>query len=218
MPTGTEGLGAQSQLQAVLDAGVEQIAASQTVTFTLYNRVALAPDSSVFWVATSTTMTATGSLHLVTDRAQDEDQTIGANHVIFTSEVEVSAFNALAPDTMWIGKWTSENGNVLQVVFGQRGGYFTQANLWHYSGFAVFPAMSAQIVANEGDLPTGPIVSNSLPIWLSQNTFAPVYPSFLVPDNIVPPYVVAHVEPGATDSLGGFPMDTWPGDTIPDSG
>jgi hypothetical protein len=218
VPAGTEGLGAQSPTQAVLDAGVEQLAARENVTFTLHTRVALAPDSSVFWVASSTTMNAVGSLHYATDRAQDEDQTIGANHVIFTSEVEVTAFNHLAPGTMWIGTWPSDGSAALQVVFGQRGGYFSEANLWHYSGYAVYPAMSAQIVATAGDLPTGPIVSNSLPIWLAQNTFAPVYPSFLVPDNLVPPYVVAHIDPNGTEAIGGFPLDTWPGVTEPNTG
>jgi hypothetical protein len=73
-------------------------------------------------------------------------------------------------------------------------------------------------VQSYADLPVGPIVSNSLPIWLGQNSFAPVYPSFLVPDNAVSPYVVAHVEPSQTDVLQNFPHYVWPGVTVPGSG
>jgi hypothetical protein len=78
--------------------------------------------------------------------------------------------------------------------------------------------MASQLVQAESDLPTGPIVSNSLPIWLAQNSMAPVYPSYLVPDNIQPPYVVAHIEPQSTEALGAFPIIQVPGTPEPDSG
>ena len=42
---------------------------------------------------------------------------------------------------------------------------------------------------------------------------APVYPSFLVPENIAPPYVVAHIEPGSSATLGMAPLYGWPGVT-----
>ncbi len=58
-------------------------------------------------------------------------------------------------------------------------------------------------------------MSNSLPIWLAQNSASPVYPSFLVPPNVVPPYITAHVEPDATMALQGFPRYIWPGEPTP---
>jgi hypothetical protein len=90
---------------------------------------------------------------------------------------------------------------------------YQQAGLWHYRGFAVYPALASQLVESAADLPVGPIVSNSLPIWLAQNAMAPVYPSFLVPDNVVPPYITAHIEPSQTVALQGFPEFIWPGVT-----
>lgn len=219
-----EARGKQGQLEATADAGLEALSREQEITFTLYEKFVFAQDGFVFWVATPQTMRVKGSFHYATDRAQDEDQTIGANQVIFTAEEEVAAFNSLAPTSMWIGAWRGEDGQPpLQVVFGQRGAYYRESDVWHYSGFAVFPALSAQIVASEDDLPSGPIVSNSLPIWLAQTSYngntVQVYPSFLVPDNITPPYVVAHVEPSRTEALGAFPIiGPWPGTTIPNSG
>lgn len=218
VPTVSEALGTQSQMQAALDAGVDSISVQQNVIFTRYSKFVLAPDSSVFWIATPQTLNVTGALHYATDRGQHEDETVATNTVFLTAEIEVTQFNAVSPGTMWVGTWPVGDGLTIQVVFGQRGGFFGPAELWHYSGVAVLPAMSTQLIADASDLPTGPIVSNSLPIWLSMNQMAPVFPSFAVPDNIAPPYIVAHVDPAGTQAFQAFPNLTWPGTTVPDSG
>lgn len=201
---------APSGLQAALDAGVNTLSNDQTISFTQYNKVVLSQDGMVFWVANGKTANFTGSLHYITDRHQDEDQTIAQNRFIFSALQEVSQLNTVSPLTMWIGTWTVD-GTSIQIAFSDRGSFYQQADLWHYSGYAVYPALSAQLVASEADLPLEPIVSNSLPIWLTQNSQAPVYPSFLVPDNVVPPYIVVHIPPESTNSLGAFPIDGWPG-------
>lgn len=211
MPTAAEVAGdGNSQIQAVLEAGLETLSNDETVTFTLYNRAVVSDDGSVFWVATETKKTVRGSLHISVDRFQEEDQTIGATTAIFTSQELVTEFNAIAPGTMWIGTWTVAAGITLQVAFARRGRFYEEAKLWHYSGYTIFPAMQSQIIADESDLPDGPIVSNSLPIWLSLTTFmgttVPVYPSYLVPDNIVPPYIAAHIDPRATTALQSMPL------------
>lgn len=221
-----EASGQQSSLQAVLDTGVEILSNRQTVTFTLYNRVALSNDGTVFWVKSATTLTVSGSLHYSADRLQEEDQTIAANHVILTAEQQITEFNLIAPGQMYIGSWPVAGGSeTIEIAFGQRADYYGPANLWHYSGFAVYPALQAQIVASSADVPTGPIVSNSLPIWLAfpawlaantQFGFLPAsapafYPSFLVPDNIVPPYVSVHIDPSATEAVQQFPVTPYTG-------
>lgn len=208
---------APGPLAASLEQGVISLSQNQTITFTQYTRVVLSDDGYVFWVASATTAEFTGSLHYITDRQQEEDQTVAANRFIFTALQEITQFNTVSPSTMWIGTWTTDNTTV-QIAFADRGSFYQQADLWHYSGYAVYPALASQLVASSADLPTGPIVSNSLPIWLSQNTFAPVYPSFLVPDNAAPPYIVAHIEPAETESIGAFPILEWPGTTLLNSG
>jgi hypothetical protein len=208
---------APSQLAASLAAGLAQISNNQTVAFQLYTKSTLPTDGYVFWVATGTAVSVNGSLHVLTDRHQDEDQTIAANKMVFTATEEVSQFNAIAPGTMWVGSWQVD-GTVLQVAFSETGANYQQAGLWHYRGFAVYPALSSQLVSSAADLPVEPIVSNSLPIWLSQTTFGtttvPVYASYLVPDNVTPPYVVAHVEPDLTEAPS-FPIYQWPGNPDP---
>jgi len=206
-------------MQAALDAGIEQISQQTRVQFTLYSKLVLSADGSVFWVATGQTMIASGSLHYATDRQQNIDETVAVNHVLLTSEQEITQLNAIAPGTMWVGSWPLSPQQSLLIAFSQRGNFYGPAQVWHYSGVAVLPAMQSQLIANESDLPTGPIVSNSLPIWLLQGVFGefevPVYPSFALPDNIVPPYVVAHIEPTSSQTFGNMPLYVWPGTLVP---
>ena len=196
-----EGAGQQSQLQAALDQGLASLSRNQTITFTMYQKTTLALDGSVFWVATGNTQIVNGSLHYGVDKRQNEDETIAINRVTFTSEYQIQLFDAESPSTLFIGTFDG-----LQFSFSRQGDFYQQSNLWHYVGDAVYPALSSQLVASSAALAAlAPIVSNSLPIWLSQNTFAPVYPSYLVPDNITPPYIVAHIDPDETEAVASFP-------------
>jgi len=199
-----------SQLENALKSGLIAIDRNQTINFQQYNKVVLAQDGYVFWVRSGIPIAASGSLHYSTDRVQEEDQTIGINSVVFTSENEITQFNSISPTLMYIGTW--QVGTVsIQIAFSRRGSYYQQANVWHYSGYAVYPALYSQIINSPGDLPLEPIVSNSLPIWLTQNSIAPVFPSFLVPDNVTPPYIICHIDPKLTKAIGPFPIKGSPG-------
>ncbi|WP_297505896.1 hypothetical protein [Ferrovum sp.] len=202
----------QTQLQATLAAGLGTLSNQQQIIFQQYAKSVSVADGYVFWVATGNNLTATGSLHQITETIQDEDNTYAKNGIVFTSQAEVTQFNLIDPQMMWIGAWIQDDVT-LRVVFNDSGSVYQQSGLWHYSGDTVYPALQSQLVSSEADLPVGPIVSNSLPIWLAQNTFAPVYPSYLVPDNLEPPYIVVHIEPESTETLGAFPVYQWPGVT-----
>jgi hypothetical protein len=170
-------------------------------------------DGFVFWVKTGDSVEVSGSLHHAIDQQQNVDETIAKNRMIFTALSEVSKFNELDSQSLLVGSWET-NDTTLKVVFSLTSPNYRQAELWHYQGDAVYPALESQFVDSEDDLPTGPIVSNSLPIWLSQNSFAPVYPSFLVPSNVAPPYIVADIPPGATTALAHAPTINWPGTVV----
>lgn len=212
-----EAAAAPAQLATALAAGVDDISSDQTVSFQQYTKSTIPTDGYVFWVATGSAQQFAGSLHILSERRQEEDQTLAANQFVFTAEEEVSQLNAIAPDSMWVGAW-SLDGTTLQIAFSATGMNYQQAGLFHYRGFAVYPALASQLIDSAADLPLGPIVSNSLPIWLGLPSqaavyapfgFAPIYPSFLVPDNVVPPYVAVHIDPSLTITQQAAPYFDW---------
>ena len=142
----------------------------------------------------------------------------------------MTVFNCIAPNTLWVGTIQTGAGTAdscgLRFAFSSRSSLYFQANLWHYIGDAVYPPLASQLVNSIADLPAGPIVSNSLPIWLGAAAeaaaiypglnVAPVYASFLIPDNVQPPYIAVHVEPDQTNALQAFPLYTgWAGPPVP---
>ena len=245
MTTVNEAEVARTQLGSTLKAGIDTLSLNQTVTFELYARVVLPLDGYVFWLKaqhmTPTALltiaqksipyceavpplklVAQGSLHYATVQDQTEDSTYATNTVVFTSEQPIQDFNETSPQFIYISTFDG-----IRFAFNQRGSYYVQSNTWHYRGNAVYSTMASQIIDDPKQLDTSAlIVSNSLPIWLAINTYAPaypvlipfpsvtLYPSYLSPTNLTPPYGTVHVEPEATDSLQAAPafsrtLDRW---------
>lgn len=199
-------------LSAALLAGIENIAEAAVVTFTLYRRVVLPLDGFVFWINTGAQVQAMGSLHRMTEREQNEDVTESNNSMVFTTQVELWNLNAAGTDTIPIGEVDG-----VKYAFGKIGWYFEQANVWHYTGDAVNPSMSTQFVDSESDLdPSRLIVSNSLPAWLTlynynpiwlqpANPAIPLFPSYAMPDNVVPPFGAVHIDPASIEGVQNAP-------------
>jgi len=217
--------GALTQMGGALAAGLDTVDLNQAVTFTLYRRVILPYDGFVFWVradqlspsalinstalnrftpnqaqllnAPASSFQAFGSLHQTTVNRQSEDESNSTNRMIFTSKTQVLDLNAVDHDTMYI----AESGG-LKYTFSTSNMRYMQSGLHHYSGDAVYPALASQIIdfpeqLNARDI----VVSNSLPIWLTFNQLFPVYPSFLVSDNMVPPYASIHIGEDSTHPM-----------------
>ena len=221
---------AKTELAAGLALGVNTLSGNQTITFTKYIRTVLPADGFVFWVRAdllspsalynaaayntamygqpadvimeAPTIQVQGSLHYATANSQDEDAAYSENTVIFTAEEEVENLNEVSPMVKYIGEFDG-----LRFAFADRGRYYQQAGLHHYVGAAVYSTMDTQIIDNIDDLNLADqIVSNSLPIWLTFNQAFPVFPSYLVPDNLPPPYCSVHVVPAETSGIGQFPI------------
>lgn len=174
------------------------------------------------------TLKAKGSFHYVTDVTEEETETSSANRVIFTSETPIQGLNDSNPNVMWIGNFATPlraadkainwAGETIRFAFSSRGSFYRQANLYHYVGHAVYNPLTTQIIDDPRDLDTRLIVSNSLPIWLSMNSYIkkewelfappsiPLYPSFLTPLNQNPPFASVHIIPETTRGIAQTPL------------
>jgi hypothetical protein len=140
-----------------------------------------------------------GSLHYSSVTHQNEDAVIEANTVLFTTPEDVQPFNQLGPDELYIGE-----RDTIRFAFSSRGRFYEEANLRHYSGQALYSVNRPLIIDDPMGWQPDLIVSNSLPIWLSMPGYVPpypgfrcpvmLYPSFLVTDNLTPPFGAVHIE------------------------
>jgi len=208
------GLGAISQQQTIqftkylrvvlpIDGSVFWVRADLAGPSALLNRSPLsvfAPNQAPVEAAAAF-ITAPGSLHYAASTVQREEDTYTSNRIVFTSLVEVDEFRDIGPNVLYLGTFDG-----VRFAFSQRGNlYRPQAGLFHYVGNAVYSDMATQIVDDPLTLNTRePVVSDSLPIWLMLNGYvAPygfsnpgvtLYPSFLVPSNLTPPFVAVHCQ------------------------
>lgn len=197
---------------ASLLAGLRVLSLDETITFVKYIKQVLPLDGYVFWLKTDA-LPIKGSLHVSVDRRQLEDETISVNRVIFTTDTEVIPFNVIDPETIWVGRYRDQ-----KFAFSQQGPFYRAANLYHYMGDAVYPAMESQLIdVGEQLSDCTLIVSNSLPAWLALQSYRPIwlqlpnpcvtlYPSFAVPPNLRPPYGVVHIAPAETRALQAIPL------------
>lgn len=198
---------AKTELNATLTQGLDDLSRFQVVTFTKYIRKVLPLDGFVFWVKASVlssapdsepdTVNVKGYLHLTTESIQDDEQLYDRNVVTFTAQADIDPFNDIGSDVLYIGEFFG-----IQFSFSRRTGLNELANLYHYSGEAIFPYMRSQIINSADDIDLADVVvSNSLPIWLSLSQFMPMYPAMLSVQNLVPPY--ATVKCGEPSPVAG---------------
>ena len=238
MPSVTEAAAARVEFPSTLVAGLETIDQLQHVAFTKYIRIVLPIDGFVFWVRSDLLRpsailnTATcnsvgpnqaalpcvveveGSLHYTTMTQQQEDGSFGQARVVFTSETDVQPLSEVGGNVIYIATIDS-----IRFAFSRRESFYRQADLFHYSGDAIYAAMETQIIDDINDLQIRDrVVSNSLPLWLSlqqptgipglNGIGVPLYPSFSIPDNLPPPYGAVHVSPESTGVLTISPFLT----------
>lgn len=154
-----------------------------------------------------------GSLHYTTTANQGEAATSTVNRVVFTAIDAANDLNAIRPGELLIGEFQG-----LRFAFSERRSFYDQARLNHYVGDAVYPDMESQLIDDPSTFDASSVVvSNSLPIWLSMNDVAatavlpfgnaiPLFPSYLVPDDVRPPFGAVHVVPDSTEAIGNAPL------------
>ncbi|HAF2140951.1 TPA: hypothetical protein G8N84_000686 [Salmonella enterica] len=192
-----------SQLSSVLQSAVETLSSGQEITFRLYVRQVLPLDGFVYWVnaeivscdelcrlniESPTRLKIKGSLHRQVIAVQDESVSKDVNNIIFTPVQPVDDFNVENPDAIYLGEY----GGV-QFAFSRMESRYQQSGIFHYRGMAILPTMRSQIIDCPEEISDERIISNSIPLWLAMKDFATVYPSYLVPQNLRPPYIAVDV-------------------------
>ena len=233
MPTLAEALAESpvgpTQIHDALVAGLDVLSQSQTVDFTPYVRTVLPIDGFVFWLRADLLPAATlaanglpssgvvsvpGSLHYATTGHMVEDETIAIRKVDFAAQQQITAFAEIAPTVMYVARWTTPLGS-FRFTFSARGTYYQQADIHHYVGDAIYPVFEKQLIDDISQFDERQIVSNSLPFWLQLQYRIPyvslitfnvdLYPAYLVPPNLVPPYGTVDIIPQTTRAVAAAP-------------
>lgn len=198
-----------TQMQSVLQQGLDTLDLNQQVTFTQYNRLVLPLDGYVFWNP-GPDFIAQGSLHYAQEWQQAEDEAVGYSSILFTSESQIQEFSSTKQNALFV----ASAGN-FRYAFSQQSGFYQQAGLWHYVGHSIYPALATQLLDPPVSINLKALVlSNSVPFWLQLGAYAPIYgplantipvfPAYMVAENQAPPYIVANVE--ATEMLQALPL------------
>jgi len=229
MATVEETSSAKPQLASGLAEGVNTLSGNEQITFTLYVKLVLPLDGYVFWVnaalltntaiynasqydrllydnyngaTPSKTITAQGSFHLAQELHQLDDRYTTYNHITFTSLQPIQDFNLINPQLIYVADYQG-----VKFAFSRRDNFYKQADLYHYRGDALYSIMDTQLIDSMTDFDTqSVIVSNSLPIWLALNQYFPMYPSYLVEQNLPPVYASVDIAPTNTEAIGQFPI------------
>jgi hypothetical protein len=161
-------------------------------------------------VSLPTDVVVSGSLHYDSVIDQREDVTVDSNTVVFTSLSEIQPFNQIGPDFLYIATYRD-----LKFAFSSRGYLYEQADLYHYVGKALYSRHQTQIVDDPSEFSPDLFNSDSTAIWMYMNFYVPpypggfvcpfqLYPSYLVDDNLPPPFGSVHVE--RTEALAQCPL------------
>lgn len=158
-------------------------------------------------VSLPTDVLVMGSFHYNSEIEQREDRVVDSNTVVFTSLSEIQPFNQVGPNHMYIGHYRE-----LTFAFSSRGRLYEQADLYHYVGKAMRSIHATQIIDDVNNFNPALVVSSSLPIWLNMPNYVPpyptftcnipLYPSYLVEDNLPPPFGSVHIDDTVTLVMG----------------
>ena len=194
--------------------------------FWLNASIATAPQMALAGITSAAPVEIPGSLHYASLGDQNEDETIAIRKVSFAAEQQISAFSEISPYLLYVGKWQTGGGS-FKFTFSSRSTYYAEANIHHYEGDAVYPVFEEQLIDTLAGFDQRPVVSNSLPIWLRMfrdpiypsaplpmvtvpgsagEVPLPLFPAWLVPDNLPAPYAAIEIRPSSTRALGAFPL------------
>jgi hypothetical protein len=155
----------------------------------------------VYWIKDiATDKSVGGSLHIVTDGRQEEDNNDDQISVVFTT-FENLEFIYKNENKKWIGEFEGS-----KFAFAKSKSFYKQAGLYHYVGESLPARMLSQLIDDPDSLGSDLVVSNSMPIWLAMGGEIPIFPAYLVQKNQKLPYATISIGDDATMALTSFPV------------
>lgn len=195
-----------SQIAGALGQAIGWLGQFQEVRFQAYTRVVLPIDQFVYWSPT-VSFCVEGSIHFAQDIQQNTDETVGFATVTFSTQSKVTRFTDVPVNTIFVGTIAG-----FRFAFSRQNGFYDEAKVWHYTGSMVYPALATQLLDDPESIdPDQAVVSNSLPLWIALNSYAPIYydwfqktgtqlyPADMLPANLLPPYGVVDIQTTTAD-------------------
>lgn len=194
---------AKTQLNALLTTGYEHLSLNETMTFQLYVKSVLPIDGFVYWINSNIAnpddvasinapmgenFTVKCSVHNKIVINQTAVTNFAANDIVVTTDIPIDSFNVDGEKGMYIGAWEGE-----LFSFSTRNYLYKSAGLYHYEGLNVLPTQRSQIIDDASEISDAQIFTNSLPIWQTLNQYGTLYDAYLIPENLMPPYMTPDV-------------------------
>lgn len=184
-------------LAGVIAQGIEYLSNAAEYTFTRFDKFVSPIDGLVYWILSPgvPALTVKGSFHITADQQQNVADSKTFSQVWLSTQQEIPQFRNDGGDSLYCGVVGGR-----RYAFNSQGKYYTQANVFHYSGDILYPTMETQFVNSPADVTL--TVTNSLPVWLANPLpGVPIFPAYLVPKDQPPPYITAFIPPEKTETL-----------------
>jgi hypothetical protein len=187
------------ELENTLFEGYKHLGA-KNITFTKYVRRVLPVDGWVFWVKSSLIEGEVApfskvylcSTHIQRNQTQEATKTNSISSIGLTVNKKIEDLHEVNQSVMWLGEYQG-----VKFSFNAQANYYEEANIFHYAGDAVYIENTPNIIDDiedlDLDLENG-IVTNCIPIFITLNQQVQIYPAFLAPTNLKPPYATIEVK------------------------
>lgn len=187
-----------NELEDTLFEGYQKVSGQQQITFTRYVEKILPIDGWRFWVKAELLQNEPApfsqvipcSVHQSVNQTQEATKTNAITSIILTTNQEIENLKEIGQTALLIGEYKGS-----KFSFNVQSAFYDNANLKHYSGDAVYTENLDNFIddIDNLDLENG-IVTNSIPLFLTLNDIVQIYPAFLVPTNLKPPYATIEVK------------------------
>jgi len=187
-----------TEIENTLFEGYQQLSGQQKITFTKYVQRVLPVDGWVFWVKASLidgeaapfTKVYSGTLHQSVNQTQEATKTNAVTNIILTANKPIDELKEVSATVMWLGEYDGS-----KFSFNVQNAFYDNARQYHYAGDAVYVENTPNIIddIDDLDLENG-IVTNCIPVFITLNEQVQIYPAFLAPTNLKPPYATIEVK------------------------